>query len=534
MGSLSSDKAALTDDLRQSAAVQDEDEDSAFLRNAGGKLTLFPLVALIFYEVSGGPFGIEVAVKEAGPLLSIVGFLVFPILWSVPEALLSAELSTAMPENSGYVVWTTLAFGEFWGFQEGWWKWLSGVIDNSLYAILFLDYLMNAVPLFRAGVIRWVAACILCGLMTYLNYRGLTIVGRTAMGLLVFSLCPFAVMAIMAVPKIAPRRWLHIPKKIGWAGYLNSLMWNLNYFDSASTLAGEVEKPKKIFPKALFLAVILVVVTYVVPLMAGTGSIPYRRESWSDGSFATIAGIVGGQWLKIWIIVAAALSNIGLFEAEMSSDSFQLLGMAERGMLPKAFARRSQHNTPTLAIGCSATGIVLLSWLNFEEIVELLNFLYCISMLVEFATFVQLRIKHPHLDRPFRVPLNTVGVILMLVIPTIIVLVLMSLASWMTMVVSGVGCLLGVVLCLFIKQAKKRGYCEFAVNPELPDLEEEASPHLLPVDSPTPQNGGVISSDKSSVKAEGGVPHSGNESAETENPETENPEGDTTPFLSSR
>jgi len=31
---------------------------------------------------------------------------------------------------------------------------------------------------------------------------------------------------------------------------------------------------------------------------------------------------------------------MGLFEAEMSSDSFQLLGMAEMGMIPAIFARR--------------------------------------------------------------------------------------------------------------------------------------------------------------------------------------------------
>ena len=43
------------------------------------------------------------AVGSAGPLLSIIGFIVLPIVWSVPEALITAELATAFPENSGYV-----------------------------------------------------------------------------------------------------------------------------------------------------------------------------------------------------------------------------------------------------------------------------------------------------------------------------------------------------------------------------------------------------------------------------------------------
>jgi len=57
------------------------------------------------------------AVSAGGPLLAILGFLLLPLIWSVPEALITAELATTFPENSGYVAWVTAAFGPFWGFQ---------------------------------------------------------------------------------------------------------------------------------------------------------------------------------------------------------------------------------------------------------------------------------------------------------------------------------------------------------------------------------------------------------------------------------
>ncbi|KAJ0457300.1 hypothetical protein HanIR_Chr15g0772121 [Helianthus annuus] len=50
--------------------------------------------------------------------------------------------------------------------------------------------------------------------------------------------------------------------------------------------------------------------------------------------------LIGGSWLKWWIQVASATLNLGLFEAKMSSDAFQLLGMSEMGMLPSVFASR--------------------------------------------------------------------------------------------------------------------------------------------------------------------------------------------------
>lgn len=78
---------------------------------------------------------------------------------------------------------------------------------------------------------------------------------------------------------------------------------------------------------------------------------------------------IGGHWLSWWMVAAAAVSQIGQFEAEMSSDSFQLLGMAERGFLPRALGQRSKHDTPTvsvclcmlqtaLVLQCNATGVI--------------------------------------------------------------------------------------------------------------------------------------------------------------------------------
>lgn len=66
------------------------------------KLGLMALVVLIYYEVSGGPFGIEDIVRAGGPMYALLGFSLF-LVWVIPEALVTAELSTALPEASGAV-----------------------------------------------------------------------------------------------------------------------------------------------------------------------------------------------------------------------------------------------------------------------------------------------------------------------------------------------------------------------------------------------------------------------------------------------
>ncbi|RVW38504.1 putative polyamine transporter [Vitis vinifera] len=391
------------------------------------KVSIIPLVFLIFYEVSGGPFGVEDTVQAAGPLLALLGFLLFPFIWSIPEALITAEMGTMFPENGGYVVWVSSALGPYWGFQQGWMKWLSGVIDNALYPVLFLDYLKSAIPGLEGGLPRIIAVLALTLALTYMNYRGLTIVGWVAVLLGVFSILPFVVMGLVAIPELEPSRWFVID--------LHNVNWG-----------------------------------YFVPLLVGTGAIPLDREMWVDGYFADIAKILGGIWLRSWIQGASALSNMGMFVAEMSSDSFQLLGMAERGMLPDFFAKRSRYGTPLTGILFSASGVILLSWLSFQEIVAAENFLYCFGMIMEFIAFVKLRMRYPAASRPYMIPVGTTGAILMCIPPTLLICVVLALASFKVMVISLLAVMIGLVMQPCLLYAEKKRWLRFSMSSDLPDF----------------------------------------------------------------
>jgi len=96
-------------------------------------LGVLRLSALLFFGVSGGPLGTEGLVKSAGPLYSLVGLCILPIVWCFPVGLMTAELATAFPKDGGYVWWVDAAFGSFWGFMMGWISWAGGVVDNAIY-----------------------------------------------------------------------------------------------------------------------------------------------------------------------------------------------------------------------------------------------------------------------------------------------------------------------------------------------------------------------------------------------------------------
>ncbi|PSS14505.1 Polyamine transporter like [Actinidia chinensis var. chinensis] len=432
------------------------------------KLTLVPLIFLIYFEVAGGPYGEEPAVKAAGPLWAILGFLIFPFIWSVPEALITAELATAFPGNGGFVIWAAAAFGPFWGSLMGTWKFLSGVINIAAFPALCIDYLEKIFPVFSSGLPRYIAIFASTIFLSFLNYTGLTIVGYAAVLLGVVSLLPFILMSLIAIPQIRPHRWLSLGQKgvkKDWTLFFNTLFWNLNFWDNVSTLAGEVEKPQKTFPKALFAAVIFTCLAYIIPLMAVTGAVQVDQSEWETGFMATAAEMISGKWLKIWIEIGAVLSAIGLFEAQLSSSAYQVLGMADLAILPKFCGRRSKiFNTPWVGIVLSTVIALAVSYMDFTDIISSANFLYSLGMLLEFASFVWLRRKFPSMERPYRVPMGVGGLIAMCLIPSAFLVVIMVIATKIVYLVSGLMTVGGIGWYFLMKFCKSRNLFQFNNN----------------------------------------------------------------------
>jgi hypothetical protein len=104
------------------------------------KLGVISLAVLVFYNVSGGPFGVETTVRAGGNFYALVGFLVMPFCWSLQEALLTAELGSTFVEASGGVAWVEEAFGPGAGWIAGYLGWIAGATDSEYCAIVLVVF----------------------------------------------------------------------------------------------------------------------------------------------------------------------------------------------------------------------------------------------------------------------------------------------------------------------------------------------------------------------------------------------------------
>src|SRR5258706_1402055 len=382
--------------------------------------------------VSGGTYGTEQIVQGAGYGRAILILLLTPVLWSLPTAFMIGELSSALPAEGGYYAWVRRGLGNFWGFQEAWLSLVASIFDMAIYPTLFVAYLTEVAPWFREGHRGVMVGLFVVVASAALNIAGIRVVGITSLWLFFLLSMPFALIVLLSPFKLAAASSASVApaaSTVGTVGLLGGMliaMWNYMGWDNASTIALEVERPQRTYPKAMIAAVILVSLTYVLPFAAVyLAGVPAAAFS-GEGAWAQVAGLVGGtwhgaDWLGVLVMLGGMMSPFCMFNELVMSYSRLPLAMAQDGMLPRVFGKtHSKTRAPWVAIVVLATGWALCLGLGFERLVTLDIILYGASLMLEFVTLVVLRIREPELKREFRVPGGLVGASLLGVVPLLL------------------------------------------------------------------------------------------------------------------
>jgi amino acid transporter len=401
----------------------------AFAKTASAKkrianLTLWPLVAATFFMVSGGAYGIEDVIHGAGYGRGIVILLLTPLLWSVPTALMVGELASALPCEGGYYAWVRRGMGNFWGFQEAWLSLVASIFDMAIYPTLFVAYLDGLFPWFAERHRALLVGLIVIAISAALNILGVRAIGISSFWIFLILSAPFALIVILAPMKIGALSGAvtsPITSTVGMVGGILVAMWNYMGWDSASTIAAEVNNPQRTYPRAMLLSVIIVSATYILPVCAmwltGISSAAFETGSWAD-----LAALVGGPWLRVALVLGGLISAFGMLNALVMSYARLPLAMAQDDLLPRSFAKlHRKTGAPWVAILVCAAGWALCLGLGFERLITLDVLLSGASVMLEFAALFVLRVKEPELDRPFRVPGGISGAALIGVCPLLLI-----------------------------------------------------------------------------------------------------------------
>ena len=383
------------------------------------RLHVLQLAAVIFFTVSGGPYGLEPLLGYAGTHGALLLLMITPLLWDVPAILTVLELNSMMPVTGGYYQWVKRTLGLRYGFYEGWWTWLYTFVDLAIYPVLFVSYAAFFFP--QIAHIKIPVGLTIIWLGAALNIFGISPVGKTATMLSLLVLLPFTALFIIAL-KDAGHFSFPSPSlkgisftSLGMALY--TVMWNFFGWDNTTTYAEEVDKPARTYFKSVIIAFATVFLIYVMVLFA-TLHYHINADTLNEEGYPALGVLAGGKWLGAAISIGGMASTIGLYAAVLLSVSRVPQVMADDGLLPsKIHTLHPRFKTPYISIIICATVVSFMIFWSFQELIIIDVTLYGAGLFLEFITLIVLRIKAPHELRPFRIPLNITWLCVMMLLP---------------------------------------------------------------------------------------------------------------------
>ncbi len=385
-------------------------------------LRVMQLAAVIFFTVSGGPYGLEPLLGYAGAHGALLLLIVTPLLWDVPAILTVLELNSMMPVTGGYYQWVKKTLGFRFGFYEGWWTWLYTFVDLAIYPVLFVEYASFFFP--QIATVKIPVCLVIIWAGAGLNILGISPVGKTASLLSILVIVPFIALFVVSLRDTGhftfPTPSLKgIPfSSLGMALY--TVMWNFFGWDNTTTYAEEVDRPASTYLKSVSIAFVTVIAVYIMVLYA-TLHYGIDAHTLTEEGYPALGVLAGGKWLGAAISIGGMASALGLYAAVLLSVSRVPEVMALDGLLPaKIYALHPRYNSPYISIIICATVVSFMILWTFQELIVIDVTLYGAGLFLEFITLIVLRIKSPNTHRPFRIPLPVKALGVLLLLPIII------------------------------------------------------------------------------------------------------------------
>lgn len=370
------------------------------------------IVFMLYCLVGAGAFGIEEMIPEAGPGMTLLLLCIFPIIWAYPISNMVAECGALLPSEGGVYVWVREAFGEFWGFQAGWWATVSTYITNGVYVSLVAGYMSQTIAMSEAAVHTLKIGMIL--IFTIINLMGLKEVEKVSTILSVLIVLAFALVAVVGflnwqtspVEPFMPEDYSLID---GIGGGICICIWMYCGYECISNMAGEVKNPQ-VIPKGLLIAMPLVALTYVLPTLGGLACLPEGSwENWTlseEGmgaekvGYATIlTTYLGETWGYIFLVIAI-ISQCAIFNTYLASGSRGFFVLADDKLCPNFMVKVSKKKgVPYVGILSLAVVTLILAQSDFTTLVSTeVVFILAMYILLSISV-VKLRKKYPPEER---------------------------------------------------------------------------------------------------------------------------------------
>lgn len=246
-------------------------------------------------------------------------------------------------------------------------------------------------------------ALIIVVLITYLVYIGIR-ESRTASNLLVgLKLIVIITVILIGAFYIKPSNWSPFAPN-GFGGVMKgvaAVFFAYIGFDAISTTTEECKNPKRDLPRAIFAALIICTVLYILVALTLTGMVPFTELAVGD-PLAYVFKKVGLDWISGIVAFSALVAMASVLLVFQMGQPRIWMSMSRDGLLPSRFSRiHPKFKTPSFAT--LITGILVAVpalFMNLQEVTDLTS----IGTLFAFVIVCAGVLLVPPPEDGFRVP----------------------------------------------------------------------------------------------------------------------------------
>jgi amino acid transporter len=361
-----------------------------------------------------------------------------------------AEAGSRVASSGGPYAYVERAFGPFAGFAVGWMLWLTGTIATAAVATIFADSTQRMIPALASPVARAALIVTMFAIVTAVNVRGVQFGARLNIASTVVKLVPIALVIVLGLFAINPANleWQAAPPVSEVTRASVFLLFVFAGIESAMVPSGEVKDPGRTVPRAVFIALAVVSVVYLLVHVAAQGVLGAALAG-NASPVADLASAVMGPGGGIMIGVAIILSTFGYLSGMVLAIPRALFAFANDGILPRSLASvHPRFHTPWIAIIVQAViSMVLALSSGFEPLVILAN----VSVLVVYlgcaaAAWHLRRANIRDADAPMAGSGTIPGSAIAPPLAAIVIVVLLTSVTAKEWMVSGVTVLIGLAL----------------------------------------------------------------------------------------
>ena len=330
---------------------------------------------IVNLTIGGGIFRLPAAAASAlGPAAPLAYLACAAAMLLIVSCF--AEAGSRVSLTGGPYVYAGVAFGPFVGFLAGALLMAGVAVATAAVASFFADSVVALFPAIGGGAGRATLIAVVLAVLALINIAGLRGANRLNAFMTVAKLAPLAILIVVGLIAMNWRNlaWPSTPAPAAVTRASAVMIFAFLGIESALIPSGEVRDPARTVPRAVFLAISVVAVVYLLVQTVAQGLLGAALAG-QKTPLAEAAAVAMGPGGRMLILVGSSVSMLGYLAGMTFAAPRMLFAFARDRFLPPSLASvHPRFRTPHVAIVVQTIAVMALSATgSFEKLAMIAN-----------------------------------------------------------------------------------------------------------------------------------------------------------------